>query len=67
MRTVYFDHKIVAVDIEIHDIITDAFLAVYGNGETLQKLIPEHLFFGGHVLAEFLGVWYVLGIVIQWH
>ena len=56
-----------AVNVKIHDVVANTFLAIDSQGKTLQELIPKHFFFGGHILAELLSVGDVVGIVIEWH
>jgi hypothetical protein len=67
LSPVNLDNKPCACDIEIHDEVTDGFLAVDGYGEAFEKVIPEVFFFGGHVFAENSGEGGVVIVIVILH
>ena len=51
LRTIKLDNQLLFSDIEINNISTDDFLAMDGEGECFQKIIPKMTFVACHVFS----------------
>ena len=54
LYTVNFNGDSFFCNKKVKDIVSDIFLPVYGKGEMLEKIIPDMLFFGGHIFSKCL-------------
>ena len=67
LPSIYLDDNILTANIKIHNKIPDILLPVYRKRELFQKLIPQLLFFIGHILTKILCVSDKLLIILQRH
>ena len=59
--------KLVAVNVEVNDIVSNVFLSVYGERKAFQEKIPKLSFCIGHVVAEIFCEGDKLFVMIKWH